>query len=86
MTQLADGLLLKMLRYFEIMLNIFEFFPRERNCRILIGLCKEVFVNHPIMFLDRDNKMKLVPASFSYILELLLEKNKFYLKKCDNYK
>ena len=26
MTQLADGLLLKMLRYFEIMLNIFEFF------------------------------------------------------------
>ena len=26
MTQLADGLLLKMLRYFEIMLTIFEFF------------------------------------------------------------
>ena len=24
-TQLADGLLLKMLKYFEVMLNIFEF-------------------------------------------------------------
>ena len=34
-------------------------------------------MNHPIMFLDRDNKGKLVPASFSYFLELLLEKNKF---------
>ena len=49
----------------------FCIFPRERNCRILIGLCKEVFMNHPIMFLDRDNKGKLVPASFSYFLELL---------------
>ena len=28
-------------------------------------------MNHPIMFLDQDNKMKLVPASFSYFLELL---------------
>ena len=33
-------------------------------------------MNHPIMFLDRDNKAKLVPASFSYFLELLWEKNK----------
>ena len=38
------------------------------NCRILIGLCKWVFINHPIIFLDRDNKTKLVPASFSYLL------------------
>ena len=28
--------------------------------------------NH--MFLDRDNKTKLVPASFAYLLELVLEK------------
>ena len=49
----------------------FLIFPRERNCRILIGLCKEVFMNHPIMFLDEDNKGKLVPAFFSYFLELL---------------
>ena len=34
-------------------------------------------MNHPIMFLDLDNKEKLVQASFSYALELLLEKNEF---------
>ena len=33
-------------------------------------------MTHPIMFLDRENKGKLVPASFSYFLELLSEKNK----------
>ena len=33
-------------------------------------------MNHPIMFLDRDNKTKLMPASFSYFLQLLGEKNK----------
>ena len=26
---------------------------------------------HPIMFIERDNKMKLIPAPFSYFLELL---------------
>ena len=34
-------------------------------------------MNHPIMFFDRENKTKLVPAFFSYFLELLSEKNKF---------
>ena len=38
----------------------FLIFPRERNCRILIGLSREVFMNYPIMFLDRDNKGKLL--------------------------
>ena len=42
----------------------FSIFPRTKNCRTLIGLCKKVFMNYPIMFLDRDNKPKLVPASF----------------------
>ena len=37
-------------------------------------------MNRPIMFLDRDNKTKLVPASFSYFLELLRQKNRFSLK------
>ena len=37
----------------------------------MIGLCEEGFMNYPIMFLDRDNKGKLVPAYFSYFLELL---------------
>ena len=31
-------------------------------------------MNHPIIFLDWDNKTKLVPASFSYILKFLWEK------------
>ena len=46
----------------------FWIFPRKTNCRILIGLYISVFRNHPIMFLDRVNKMKLLPASFSYFL------------------
>ena len=37
-------------------------------------------MNDPIMFLERDNKTKLVPASFSYFLELLWEKTDFRLK------
>ena len=49
----------------------FRIFPRERNCRILIGLCESVFMNDSILFLDRHNKTKLVSASFSYFLELL---------------
>ena len=38
-TQLAGGLLLKKLKYFEVMINIFEF-PGVRIYRVLIGLCK----------------------------------------------
>ena len=34
-------------------------------------------MNHLIKFLDGDNKTKLVPASFSDFLELLLKKNQF---------
>ena len=38
-------------------------------------------MNHPVMFLDRDNKMNLVAASFSYFLKLLYEgKINFSLK------
>ena len=37
-------------------------------------------MNHSIVFLNQDNKGKLVPASFSYFLKLLWEKNKFQLK------
>ena len=31
-------------------------------------------MNHPIMFLDRDNKTKLVPASFTYFIFIFYEK------------
>ena len=58
-------------KIFRSYVKHFRIFPRERSCRILICLCKQVLMNHPIMFLDRDNKTKLVPASFSYFLELL---------------
>ena len=37
---LAGGLLLKKLKYFEVMLNIFWILAVVRKCRILIGLCK----------------------------------------------
>ena len=39
--KLGGGLLLKILKYFEVMLKYYRIFPRERNCRILIGLCKQ---------------------------------------------
>ena len=45
-------------------LKHFCIFKREKIYGILIGLCKQVFTNHPIMFLDRDNETKLVSASF----------------------
>ena len=61
-------------KVFQSYVKNFWIFPRERNCWILIGLCKYDFVNHPIRFLDRDNKTKLVPASGFYFLELLWEK------------
>ena len=38
----------------------FRIFLCERNCRILIGLLKYVFINHPVMFLNGDNKTKLL--------------------------
>ena len=31
--------------------------PCVRNCRILIGLCKWVFMNQPIIFFDRKNNV-----------------------------
>ena len=78
MTQPASALLLKMLKYFEVMLNIFEFFLEKEIVEYWL-----VYVNKfswIILFLDCDNTGKLVPASFSYVLEFLREKNKFQLK------
>ena len=37
-------------------------------------------MNHPIMFLDRGNKTKLVPVSFFYSLGLFERKANFNLK------
>ena len=49
---------------FRSYIDYFSFLTLEKNCRILIGLCKQVLMNDPIMFLDRDKKKKLVQASF----------------------
>ena len=72
-------------KIFQSFVEHFLVFPRERDCRILIDLCKWVFMNYPVMFLDQDNKTKIVSASFSCFLELVWEKNKFLLTKCDSY-
>ena len=65
LTQLAAGLLLKVLKCFKVM--------HRKKYRVLIGL-----MNHPIRFIDRENKTKLVSASFS---ELLWKKVTNFLKK-----
>ena len=81
--------ILKLLKYFEDMLQIFEFSHVKEtveSCLVYViyysfmygnifWWCKYVFMNHSIMFLDRDNKTKKVSASFSYFFELLCEKN-----------
>ena len=77
MYSLACKWLIEIAKICQSYVTNFWIFPRERNCKILIGLCKLVFMNHPVMFLDGDNETKLVPASLSYFLELLCEKIKF---------
>ena len=42
-------------------------------------------MNHPIKFLDRYNKTKLVPVFISYFLELYQKKINFNLKMCHSY-
>ena len=64
-------------KIFRSYVKICWIFPRERNCRILIGLCKQVFMNQPLMLLYPDNKTKLVPASLSSFYE---KKTSFNLK------
>ena len=64
-------LIVRNVKIFQSYVKHFWIFPRKINCIILIGLYKQVFRNHLIMFLERHNKTKFVPASFSYFLELL---------------
>ena len=45
-------------RYFWIAAGV-------RTCRIFIGVCKHVFMNHAMVFLDWGNKTKIVSVSFS---------------------
>ena len=64
-------------KIFRSYVKSFWISPYERNCTIFSGLCKYVFMNHPIIVLEWDNKIKLVPASISFFLEMLWDKNKF---------
>ena len=57
-------------KHFWILLHV-------RNSRILIGLCKKVFVNQPILFLYLDTKRKLVPASFSCFSVHIIKYSKY---------
>ena len=50
----------------KIFWSYVKIFPLEVNCRNMIGSCKYVFMNHSIIFLDRDNKTKF--GSFFFLL------------------
>ena len=65
-TQLAGGALLKKLKYFKVMLNIFEFSRVWENVEAWL-FYRNHFMNRPIIFRDWDDK---TPASFSYFLDL----------------
>ena len=52
------------------MLNIFEFSHVKEIVESWLVYANKVS-NYPVMFHDRDNKTKLVPAFFSYFVELM---------------
>ena len=65
-TQLADGLLLKMLKYFEVMLNIFEFsYEKEIIESWLVYLNKFSWIIQSCFLTETENK---VSASFRFLL------------------
>ena len=53
-------LLVENLQIFRRYVKHFWIFPREKICKVLICLCKYVFVNRPMIFLELHNKTKLV--------------------------
>ena len=57
--------IVKNVQILEVMLNIVE---SSRVWEIIESLLvyEVSFMNHPMVFIDWDNKTKLVPASFSY--------------------
>ena len=69
-TQLAGGELLKMIKYFEVMLTFSNSPACNKFQNLDLVIQKKVFVNCPIVLLVRDNETKLVPV-FSFILDFL---------------
>ena len=68
--QLAGGELLKMIKYFEVMLTFSNSPACNKFQNLDLAIQKKVFVNSPILLLVRDNETKLVPV-FSFILDFL---------------
>ena len=68
--QLAGGELLKMIKYFEVMLTFSNSPACNKFQNLDLVIQKKVFVNCPIVLLVRDNETKLVPV-FSFILDFL---------------
>ena len=68
--QLAGGELLKMIKYFEVMLTFSNSPACNKFQNLDLAIQKKVFVNCPILLLVRDNETKLVPV-FSFILDFL---------------
>ena len=68
-TQLVGGLLLKMLKYFKVMLKICEFSHAKEIVESLLVYANKFKLMQislrPIMFLQQDNKTNLVLPSFS---------------------
>ena len=75
-TQLAGGLLLKMLKCFKVILNVFEFSHVKAIAESWLVYGNKFSWIAQSCFQMRQLK-KLVPASFFFFLELLREKNKF---------
>ena len=61
-------------KMFWIYFRHFRILPRVRNWRILVGLWEYVSMSRSIVFLDRDNEMRLALASYSCILKYLRKK------------
>ena len=62
-----------------VIVKHFLILPLMRNCRILIGLGKQIFMNDPIEFLQWYSKSKLVPALF-LLYTVFMRKKKFSFK------
>ena len=74
-TPLAGGLLLKILKYFEVMLNIFESsYVKEVVESWLVYVNKFSWISNHVSWPKKQNK---VSASFFFLWELLWEENKF---------
>ena len=79
MTQLADSILLKMLKYFEVMLFLNS--CTLRNFRTFIILWKYIFMNYLLVFLNPAIKQDKCQLFFLLSRTIVKKKIKFSSKK-----